>query len=163
MPCHIFSRQKAFSNVDQVTVLFECLLTLWAGINLLIQCGSIHFLILSFTENASSHWTLCKGVAFHQSGLNHVVSNVLSLRMHCHILSRHTTFQQFGQSHVFLNESLMRMLLQILSRHVAFFKFGSINGFSNSPSVRMPCHKLSKDVACHQSGLIYFFQICFLW
>ena len=48
---------------------------------------------------------MSKDVSFYQSELIHVVSNVLSVRIPCHILARPTTFHQCGLSHVFSKES----------------------------------------------------------
>ena len=89
----------------QMALLCEWLVT-FGTMKWLLSCMGplmiFHVSLLLAFSNSALVWIPCntwsKDVAIHQSGSINVISNVLSVRMHCHILIRHTTFHQCGLS-----------------------------------------------------------------
>ena len=98
---------------------------------------------------------------FLQCGLIHVFSNLPSVKIPCHILSRHEVYIQCGLIHVLSNLPSVKMPCHILSKHEVYIQCGFIHVWSNLPSVKMPCHTLSKYVAFHLSGLIHVISNAF--
>ena len=68
-------------------------------------------------------------------------------------------FLQCGLINVFSNLPSVKMPCHILSKHEVYIQCGLIHVLSNLPSVKTPCHTLSRCVAFHLSGLIHVVSI----